>query len=271
MNDTPKFSMRMVTDTGQWRLVLDIASRRLSAWLRQLDDPDAPMYSVADCRWNDDDVLANVENAVYDNPAVLDDFEADVVVTTPRYIFLPAVMDADEALCRSAFSRVFGETAPEDVMIKRGADRTCVFMLAEGLRSFLGRTLAGSRVTCAAARLADFWQKRAPQKGTALFADCRGGDIDVAVFTDGRLMLSARREKVGESVNAFYFVMNFISAAGATPADTQVILSGDETADELLAQCRDITASARRLDLPGNDNAPLAAIACAYRKTALRL
>lgn len=255
----------MVTDTGLWRLVVDLSGHRLQAWLRRTDDAAEPMHLLADTRWTDDDTLTNIENAVYDNPVVLDDFEADVIVTTPRFVCLPAALGADEELCRKAYSLVFGETAAQDIMTDCGEEYTFVYMLVPGLRSFLTRTLAGSRICCRASRLAEYWGAHAGD-GRHLFADYREGTLDMALFADGRLQLAARRD-CERPDDAAYFLLNALTLNGESPADAAISLSGEEEPAAALAEAaRRFVRSIDQTELPAADDAPPAAIVCAYRQ-----
>ena len=131
----------------------------MGAWLRRNDIADDPMYTLASARLEGDDSLHAIENAVYDHPAVLDDFEADIVVTTARYMFVPAELADDADLCVMAFSTVFGDTSAEDVMTDTVGEYAVLYMAVPGLRQFLARTFAGSRVACHATTLLSHWQR----------------------------------------------------------------------------------------------------------------
>lgn len=254
----------LITDTGVWRLTVEISDRAMNAWIRRNDDPTDPVYSLAQASWTGDDSLRNVENAVYDHPLVLDDFEADIIVNTPRFLFLPAEAAADTVAARKAFAMIYGEAADDDVFIDPIGEYACVYMLMPGLKPFLSRTFAGSRITCHISRLITHWLSVAPE-GKAVFADIRPDAIDVAAVADGRLLTASRRGWTNVD-DQMYHIANTVRAFGEGTRLDEVTLftsGGDKDVAEMLAPYMAAVAPA---PLPADDNIPLPALLCSYRK-----
>jgi len=255
-----------ITDTGQWRLTVDISEEAMGAWLRRNDIADDPMYTLASARLEGDDSLHAIENAVYDHPAVLDDFEADIVVTTARYMFVPAELADDADLCVMAFSTVFGDTSAEDVMTDTVGEYAVLYMAVPGLRQFLARTFAGSRVACHATTLLSHWQ-RVAKAGLCLFADIRGGYADMALFRDGHLIASSRR-RCQDTADAAYYMLNTSRAASEdiTPQQVAVYVTGAaEAVEAVRGMIGEYVGEMAAVPMPAEEDAPPADVICSYR------
>ncbi len=238
----------------------------MGTWLRRNDIADDPMYTLATARLEGDDRLRAIENAVYDHPAVLDDYEADIVVTTARYMFIPSELADDDSLCVKAFSTVFGDTASEDIMTDTVGEYAVLYMAVPGLRQFLARTFAGSRVACHATTLLSHWQ-RAAKAGLCLFADIRGGYADMALFRDCHLIASSRRH-CQDTADAAYYMLNTCHAAGADVELRQVAayVSGEADAVEAVrSMTGEYVAEMAVVPMPAEEDAPPADVICSYR------
>ena len=63
-------------DTGQWRLLINIADEGMCAFLRHISDREKPIVEMFRTNWTSSDpasLLKNIDNAVYDHPGLLDD------------------------------------------------------------------------------------------------------------------------------------------------------------------------------------------------------
>ena len=106
----PYGNLSDILDTGQWHLAVDISKHGIGAWLL----PDASLGRVPRViirqNWppSDEGLLGRIEDAVYDNPTVLDDYSADIIVESDRQLWLPASLYPSDEECAEAYVAVYG-------------------------------------------------------------------------------------------------------------------------------------------------------------------
>lgn len=143
-------------DTGQWRLIIHVASDCMGAVLRHVSDTSRPAVRLFADYWEPlegRDLLKRIENEVYDHPAILDDYATEIVVTTPKTTWIPTeIMSAGDF----AEERVFSEFFPgEEIMADKIGEATALFSLTDGFDGFMARTLPGARIRSHLAVLAE--------------------------------------------------------------------------------------------------------------------
>lgn len=260
----------MVSDTGLWRLVMLLSDRSLKAWLRRTDTPDEPMHLIAEAQWADDDTLTNIENAIYDNPTLLDDFEADVIISSPRFVCLPQALQVDDEDAAKAYSLIFGEASPAEVMTDTSAGYSFCYLLTGGLRSFLTRTLAGARVSSEMAKLAEYWKKIAGE-GRILFADYSEGALNYALYNFGELLLATSRSWDSPE-DAAYYLLSALALDNNNPTESTLSLSGEKLRlDPLVMLLEKTGMRVVQTPAPSSQEAPLAALVCAFRNSSSNL
>lgn len=261
-----------VGDTGLWRLTVEISEGRMRAWLRQIAEAGAKMQPIADVRWSDDQYLHNVENAVYDNPSVLDDFEADIIITSERYMFLPDTLGADTSLCRTAYAQIYGEVEAEDVMVSCNGAYSCVCMPVAGLRSFLARTFSGARISSHISRLVSYWQSVAGS-GLWLYVSAADGHADIVALNNTHLVVAVTKvyEQAADLLYHIVCVAHSVCGKDLTPLSVGIDAREELTAS-LIEMLSGTVREAAPVITPGRgEDVPLAARICGYRKTNSKL
>ena len=274
--DAETGSLPGVTDTGLWRLVVEIGSSWLGAWLNRVgdgsnattDDGDGSMSGtslrrVARAQWDSGaDCLHCVENAVYDNPAILDDYEADIVLTTTRYLAVPRTWADSDELSVAAYSAVYGETPEEDLFADDLGEYAVLYTLHPGLKPFVQRTFAGARVCCHAVR----WARQCLPKceaGCDVFANFASRMLDVMLCIDGRVVSLSTR-LAANADEALYHIANACRAAGVETCDAALHIGGDDNAGDVADKLMPFVCSLSRMKY--RDTVVPAAVAlCAYR------
>lgn len=203
------------TDTGQWRLFISIASGGVSAFLKNLVDPDQPPVALFKRHWEgrEEDLLANIESAVYDNPGMLDDFSTHIVVSAPRSLWIPAEYVEDGEFDENLFTAVY-PAEPEDIHLDSDDDVcACAYTLVPGLNSFLQRTLPGCKVSSHLSVLKAALGRREQSLSAASGADRRAlylilheGLADIFAFSGGDFLCAASRSLSNQS-DLIYFLL----------------------------------------------------------------
>lgn len=224
-------------DTGQWLLAVRLSRSGIRAELTSRLHPDAPPRVLLDRTWGnpEEDLLEKIENAVYDNPSVLDDYAADIIVETSATLFVPNEWTGnDENDPEKFFNEVFS-TPESEVMKDEGEDMTAFYFLTTGLKSFLARTFPGARISSHLGRLVASSRRGAP--GTVrLHAVIRKSEVDLVLFSGDRLV-SASSQPWKESTDIAYRLLNLLDVYKFNGPETEIhIRSNVEEEGEKLAR-----------------------------------
>lgn len=239
MNDSSTYQAVKIGDTADWRMICVISASGISAYLRH-QDPSQETVTLFDAKLqgNEDSLLRNIENMVYDHPQVLDDFSADIVIVAPRSIWVPAsLVEENEEEAARLYNQVY-QAESEDVMIEEAGDAACLFSLVPGLNAFLCRTFPGARVHSHLAVMVRNFSKRSTDM-PRIYLDIREGFVDFVAFDRRNLLMSAthRRRSLADIQ---YHLFNIMDVYGLDPEEVQISLSGPrEEKTKLMAELRE--------------------------------
>lgn len=221
-------------DTGQWRLVIYITRTSLEAWLQPLADRRASRRIVRS-EWeaigDGPDLLSKIENTVYDNPQLLDDYSADIIIETDRAMWVPAEIGDDEEQAEEIFNTVYG-CDPEDMMTDRGDGKTLLWWLTPGLPAFLSRTFPGARVSAHQSVIVSYLDRIQLPEGEVSVLNTRPGSCDVVLFKDGQLQ-TASTQRAANPEEAIYRLLRASEVYGFSPREGHIAVrdeSGDDSA-----------------------------------------
>lgn len=244
-----------ITDTGLWRLTVCISARGVQAWLSPKDGADGLPASesvrcLLDASWPEepDGLMQRISNVVYDNPGILDDYAASVIIDTPSAILVPvSELEGDgapERLCTSVFN-----VKEEDVMVDMGEGvEGVLFTLTPGMLGFLRRTFPGARLHSHLGLLKERLRHRGT--GPRIFADMREGRMDLLVF-NGPSLLSVSSQPWEAWTDALWRILNAADLFGLELAETEIALGGPAaTLEELKGFLSPRVAAVRSLRDP---------------------
>lgn len=255
-------------DTGQWHLAVYVRDKGLEAWLRNTADSRRPLVKVASVEWDPEGdaygaLLRNIENAVYDHPALLDDYATDIILESrrttwiPNTIFYGADYDIEEI-----FTDLYpGENQEIISDTLKNPEATVLFSFASGLDSFLSRTIPGARLRSHLGVMVErFLNYNSSAK--RIFINIRKDSADIVLF-NGESFLCAVSKPVSAPADAAYYALQAITAFGLNPKEVQAELFGDS---EMRSQLENVLASHIRRCVAGeiptvsvNSDMPLAA------------
>lgn len=211
-------------DTGQWHLAVDISKHGLGAWLL----PDASLgrspRSIISQAWepSDEGLLSRIEDAVYDNPTVLDDYSADIIVESDRQLWLPAELYPTDEDCAEAYTRIYGGDILE-VMVNDLGNEKCAFTLTPGLRSFMQRSFSGARIWSQQALLKEAGMQ--PHEAYKCLLDIRQDTFDIVLFSRGKL-LCASTHPWRNKADIAYNLVSILATFDAPGNETDIVFSG---------------------------------------------
>lgn len=261
MIETDGGSKPEYNDTGLWRQLIIVSSGRLRSWIISRDDPKAAPRLEVDAAWESDSghLLHHIEDAVYDNPLVLDDFATDILIDTPDVIALPSEAIESPEDVEDAFEVVYGEMNDGIFSSPVTEETTLAFSLLPGLESFFGRTFPGARIAHYMEPAIRHYSA-VPGGGTRIFINIHDGRFDIWALRKGRLLMLASRRYTSPA-DAAYFIFATFHAWDLNPRTDEVSVSGDkEGRAELMSLLRKYINYVTITMLPGipdRDKLPL--------------
>ena len=212
-------------DTGQWRLLLKISPVALEAFLENTLHPDLEPQPLCKAQWelNRDEMRNNIENAVYNNPRLLDDFATKIILYDPCTLFIPTdlaeeYLGAEEDIFRKVYT-----AEPADIMTDSDGDLTAAWAMAPGLKSFLMRSFPGARISC---NLLDKVRElRKTNDGLSLFAIARKGEVDI-ILLNNKELYSASTHEWQHPDDIAYLVFNLLEVYEKPIEDTALTVDG---------------------------------------------
>ncbi|MBD5212836.1 MAG: DUF3822 family protein [Bacteroidales bacterium] len=257
-------------DPSERRLTVYLSSTGVKAYLKHTLDATAGYATLIDANWKCDsnEVLRRIENCIYDNPQVLDDYECDVIIESDRALWVPAEIAEDEDAREAVYTSIFPAEADDifhDLMTESPESPAVLYTLCPGLPSFLRRTFPGARISSQFTPMYRRFASRLTDE-TALFADLREERMDILVF-HGQNLLMGSTHRYADDQDAYYHILNCIRQCGLDEKKCEVYISGlKDVRRTLLNDLRDELPYVRNTMLPRIDspkNMPTPALICA--------
>ncbi len=204
-------------DTGQWRLIVNIYTTGMTAFLENTLHDDVEPQQLFSARWEPDaeNLLHNIENAVYDNPRMLDDFSARIILFDRRTLFIPTLLAEETEGAEEDFYTDLYQAAKEDVIVESDGDITAASSLAPGLKGFLSRTFPGARISSNLMSQVARLRKESAGKGVSMHVTPREQEKEADfILLDGSSLISASTHPIGDSEDIVYHAYNIIDAYG---------------------------------------------------------
>ncbi len=211
-------------DNGQWHLAVDISRHGFGAWLLPDESLSASPRIISRIEWQptEEGLLRRIEDTVYDNPTVLDDYSADIIVESDRQLWLPASLYPTDDDCADAYVSVYGGDIL-DVMVNDLRNEKCAFMLTPGLKSFMQRSFPGARIWSQQALLLEASSQ--PHESFKGLLDIRQSSFDLILFRRGEL-LSASTHLWKTDTDIAYILLNILQTYDAQATETEIVFSG---------------------------------------------
>ncbi len=207
--------------TGQWLLIVNIYATGMEAFLENTLHADLEPQLLFSTTWEDEPetLLRRIENAVYDNPRVLDDFSARIILFDRRTLFIPtALAEETEGYEEMVYSSLYN-AEESDVVVETDGDLTAASSMAPGLKDFVMRTFPGARV--ASNLMYQVSSMRRTGEGKRMNVTRRGNEADF-ILLDGRDLISASTHPCATDDDVSYHLYNILSAYGIDRGDVAI-------------------------------------------------
>lgn len=220
------------TDAGDWKLLITISAEGMNAYMKSKDNTRREIMPLFSRTWNveEKDILKEIENTVYDNPRILDDFSTELIINTPQSLWLPSVIIEEDDSLDKYFNCVY-DCDEEDIMTDSEEEITNGYFLVSGLNSFIRRTLPGCKVYSHLTVLKDYF-KAIAKRDSHIFVNINAETAEIIAFDNGKLISGAVHEWKAPADIAYNLYL-LIDAYGL---DQKEIKIGVMSADEYVAK-----------------------------------
>lgn len=212
-------------DTGQWRLIVRIYRKGMSAYLENTLHQEVEPQELFSVTWDPEkgNLLNFIENAVYDHPRVLDDFSARIIIFDRNTIFIPSeiLLDSEESE-EGIYSDLFG-VEPSEVMTESDRDVISASCMVKGLKGFLNRTFPGARMCSNLMHKVKTERKKG--EGKRMNIEVREGESDF-VLLDGENLISASTHDTLSGTDVAYHAFNLLNTYEMNPKEVKVEVTG---------------------------------------------
>lgn len=230
--------IKKYSDPRRFNLILTLDANKVQGWFVEYGSASAtptPVISVPFVP-EADKTLSLIENAIYDNPILLEDYDCRILIPSTQLLVYP--QEAPAEFINHSMNR-FYHCAPEDIFLNRMGNATMAFTLCPGLKSFLSRTFAGVTPWHP---LYPLWQWFAEDNSAPgqirVYADIEPSQIYLLAF-NGLNMLHASAHPVASTEDAAYFIFALWKHLGLNSDAGQLNISGNsESRKELTTLLR---------------------------------
>ena len=224
MNDNGNILSQIpIKNPERWSLSLRISQREMEYLLFAPEDDNAIITGIIALDTASDNPRKAVEDAIYDNAALLGDFKmVNVLFDNDIYALVPSGAPL-QAVFEASFPGFDGEMLSSSL---RG-DITLVYGVMDGITSFFNRTYTRCTFHHTIGVLHDFYHRKAALANSAkLYAVLLGDRIAVCCFKGGKTMLAA--VNTFRHINdAAYYILAAWADAGMDPKADEVQIAGD--------------------------------------------
>lgn len=189
-------------DTGQWRLIMYVATDGIGAVLRHVSDISRPAVQLFAEHWQDlkgKALLEKIENSIYEHPGVLDDYATEIIVSPTCLTWIPTEIIENVDYAEET---IFDEMFPDaEVMVDRIGEITALYSLANGFDGFIARTIPGARIRCDLSVL-ESRLRPSEKESVGLIVKALMAEDSVCLFAyhNNRLLLGARYKETDPEV-----------------------------------------------------------------------
>lgn len=234
-------------DSGLWKIIMSVSPKEIIAVMKNTADKTVrpKIMFRTEIEGNEHEMLRRLESAVYDHPAIMDDYAIEIIVTTPKALWVPSDMIEDEETEEAYLTRIYPCDA-DDMMTNSNEEETCLFTFIAGLPSFINRTLPGCRIYSHQFILHRELQGK-PTEFPRVYVNVREDDFDLLAYGEGKL-LSVSTHDWEDTADISYYVFLLADAYQIDPKRMEIFVAGkNEPKSKLVEALKEMTGHVYQL------------------------
>lgn len=225
-----------------WYSAIKISSCEVHYELFNNLEDNSLIYKSTDISTEGGEYLRNVENVIYDNPILLQDFgRVRVIIDTTKFMLLPTELVSEDNKCE-LFAQLFPDYNGEILINEiKGSDASIIFGVNAGLVSFLKRTFQNLAILHHLVPLCGYFyaKNRESSDTSRVYLSVYNDKIDICAFANSTLKL-ANSYQIRSGADALFYILNIWKQLGLDVMRDELHICGDSTLrDELMPSLRE--------------------------------
>lgn len=232
---TPGNSSIDFSDNTLWRLILTVGMNELRATFCDKNGTRFEPYSLRQWQCDPVDALKNIEDAIYEDPMLLNDYDTTILLRPKMTLIVPPgefSEDNPEAMAEAA--SLVDASEHKDVWLQPLGEACALFTTPRGVRDFLSRTFLTGDVRHALCPIVGMFSEKARMEGgEKMWVHIQPEYLDVVAFRQGNLLL-ANTWRFDHPTDAAYYLLYAWKTLELDPMQGEMSLSGEKkTRDEV--------------------------------------
>jgi len=227
MDSIQKKSLPDISDHARWRLLLTVGESCVRAVFH--DQAAKRQLLYLDRNWHCDpaDALGRIEDAIYEDPAILDDYITGILVRPTRMILVPsAEIDPGDEEAAADMLSLLDLSENKDVWIEPvEASLTAVFSTPAGVKDFLLRSFPTEDVHFALRPMLAYLLSGQTPVAERVWVHFDERTLDIVAMAGGMPVLVNTRA-YNDPADAAYYIIMAMRALSLSESDAEVMLSG---------------------------------------------
>ena len=218
-----------------WTLILRIDKKTVKFILYNEEEENSLISRGLELNVTGGGYLRALENCIYDNPTLIQDYKrVAVVVTSPHFVVLPNEMSDDEMLLDVMDYMYAGDDGDRNICDLIKGKTSIAYTLHRGVTSFLQRTFNMPLIVHSLVPLCVYAGKKSEKSGIAkMYAHVSDDCLDLCVFSKGELLM-ANTYHLRELDEAAYYMLMVWQTLGLDVMNDELQLSADKEVREIL-------------------------------------
>lgn len=243
MSDRPDIlSTAAIANPRLWRLglLLDAEAAMLDVVAVSTVD-DEPMLCRSIALPQCPEPLRALEEAVYDNPLLLADFDSvTLLVRTPHFSVLPAALASEPDALDAAASLLWPQPEHPHTLVAspvEGTDAAVVTAMPADVAAFIGRTFPDARVMHALVPQIAYFAAKARRGARArVCAAAWPGGVDLMAFSAEGALLGATSYSCTAAADMAYYAGALAQVCGIVSGELQFLVAGNPGPRDAMAE-----------------------------------
>ncbi len=218
-----------------WSLIMRLGSSAIKLLLYSNEESNSLISREIPLDIYGDDYLKALENCIYDNPVLIQDYKRVAVsIESSRFVVLPPEI-RDEDTVNDIMDYIYAESLEDRYICDLSKEgKTVVFTVPLGVIAFLQRTFNMPEIVHHLVPLCSYSALKSEKSGISkMFVYLSNNRMDMCIYRKGELqMTNTFRYRNDEEPS--YYILNAWQTCGLNTLTDELHLSGDKSVRDLL-------------------------------------